>query len=950
MSPLRLLPAIICLLGWASAVAAPKETGPRTGRWAHEDQAVKPDSRITWGRLENGFRYALLPHRGVPERVAMKLIVLTGSADERPDELGLAHFIEHLSFHGTREMDENAMLSLFRRAGLEYGSDVNAVTTFDFTTYSLDFRENKAALLADGVRWFRGVGDGVTFAASDIDRERRVIFAEKRSRDSLADRQMQTSFPVMFRGLNFAAHAAIGTDESLRALRREQFLDFYRRGYRPDLMVFVAAGDFNPAEMEALVRRQFGQLARPTTPIPARDEGRADLKGLRAGVLRIPGVGSAETLAASVVPQPARPDARVAAIEGQRREFVMELFAHRLRFILPGVGGHQAEYLPLQRYDAATVSVHVPGPAWAEGILGVDLAARETRRRGFEAAEIEPLRQRYLSRAAHRGEQAPVMDPSEVCNGLFESITAHTVFVGPGTENGWMQDWLQKLTVEEVNQTFRSLWNPEALAFYVSGDISIEVDAAAILKTVQKHRRGELPYLLPAAPKDIVFTLKRPGPATPVVDRREVPQLGAQLLRFGNNVRLNFVSNRQEPGLVHAIVRVGTGLLALPGRQPALKEFGLNTLLGSGTVYYQTGDISQIIERQFLEFGFDVSDHDAFTFRGVMGAENLETFLGLTAEIIREPKFNAYAHKDERARAFMGRASNEMGLNQGMREMMDHLFRGDARIMSGTPLDYISLGVADVRRWMEEPLTAGYMEVTIVGDVSEEAVRTIMTRTLGTLAPRAVEKTLAEPPKPLRMSAPAGFKRIEFVGELNIAMVLGNWPVEEKLDARAQAALQVLAKVLELRVRSETREALGLSYRPATNFKTFGGFEDFALMQATVDCLPSAAEQVARIIEATAAKLAAEGSSTEEFEGARGIMRGQLRRAFHENDFLVNVLKRSQERPGHIEDVVALQNGLVEQLTREEINAWAARVLPASNARTAALVPKAFVGLFDTVK
>ncbi|MDI1320986.1 MAG: insulinase family protein, partial [bacterium] len=621
------------------------------------------------------------------------------------------------------------MLSLFRRAGLEYGSDVNALTTFDYTAYSLDFSDNNPALLADGVRWFHGISDGVTFAPEDIGRERRVIFAEKRSRDSLAGRQTQSSLPVIFKGLPFADRVPIGTEATLNALRRDNFLEFYRRGYRPDLMVFVVTGDIQAAEMEALVRARFGRLVRPATPVPARAEGRPEIKELRAGVLRIPGVGNARVVAACAAPLPVTAEARKAAVEAEQRGFVMELFANRLPFLLPGLGGHEAEDRPLLHYGSVMAAVMTPGATWSDGLLGLDLAVRETLRRGFEPAEIEPVRQRNLTLAAHQAEQVPVLDPVDLCNALLESITAHAVYVGPETAYEWTRSWLQKLTAADANQIFRGLWNPEAMAYYVSGDISLQLNSATILKTVQKHRRGELPYLLPAPPKDLVFKLERPGPATPVVERRERPDLGARLLRFGNNVRLNFVPNRQEPGLVRTIVRIGPGLLSMPGRKPALKEFGLNTLLASGTVYYQADQLGQIIGRRFLSFSFDVADNDAFAFRGTMGAENLETFLGLTTEILRQPKFNPYTHESERAQAYLNRASSEMGMGQGQREMMDLLFQGDARFMSSTPLDYISLGVADVRRWMESPLTQGYVEVTIVGDVTEEAVTAIMGRT-----------------------------------------------------------------------------------------------------------------------------------------------------------------------------------------------------------------------------
>ncbi|MBL9213680.1 MAG: insulinase family protein [Opitutaceae bacterium] len=82
-----------------SAARAPEVNGPRSGRWAHETpKSAAPDEKVVWGRLDNGFRFALLPHGGVPGRVALQLVVLAGSLDERPDELGIAHYTEHLAF------------------------------------------------------------------------------------------------------------------------------------------------------------------------------------------------------------------------------------------------------------------------------------------------------------------------------------------------------------------------------------------------------------------------------------------------------------------------------------------------------------------------------------------------------------------------------------------------------------------------------------------------------------------------------------------------------------------------------------------------------------------------------------------------------------------------------------------------------------------------------------
>jgi zinc protease len=282
-----------------------------------------------------------------------------------------------------------------------------------------------------------------------------------------------------------------------------------------------------------------------------------------------------------------------------------------------------------------------------------------------------------------------------------------------------------------------------------------------------------------------------------------------------------------------------------------------------------------------------------------------------------------------------------------MRGLTDHLFKGDPRFTWGSPLDYVSMSVVDVRKWMEPSLARGYVEATIVGDVAEEAAVRTVTRTLGSLRPRAETKTTAVPPKPVQVTADPGFTRIEFVGEQNVGLVVATWPVTEALHVRDQAALELLAKILEIRVRGEVREKLGLAYSPSAEFQAYDGFANFSLMRAQIDSAPNDTTRVAPLLTAIGAEVAAKGVDEGEFMGARGILKSQLKQAFRENSFLVNVLMRAQERPEETTEIVALHGGLMDTVTIDEVNKWAAKVLVASNCRSAAVVPKAFVGMFE---
>ena len=942
------LMAALWLAPAAFAARAPEPTGPRSGKWAHEiPKSLAPDPGVTWGRLDNGFRYALLPHPGSPGRVTLQLVVLSGSLDERPDELGIAHYTEHMAFGGTTNFLPGRMIQLFQRLGVEYGSDVNAATTFDYTAYRLDFRENNPALLRDGLRLFRDFGDALTFDQTMLDRERRVVLAELRNRDTLSGQQQQASMPVVFRGLKFPERSPGGSEALIGKFTREQFLAFYQRNYRPDLMVLVGAGDFDLAAMTAQVRELFGTLVRPAEPVPLREEGKLDARTLRAGIFRVSGVGSAYTEAAVVVPNPVRPDSRDAHVERQRRQFVMEVFAERLRRDGNGMGA-EAGYDELLGYGVANASLTVAARGWSEGVLSLDQMVRLTLERGLDPGDVEMLRLRQLKMATHMLDQLPTLDPALLCEALTDAITSHVVFPGFQQKFAWNREWLEKFTPAEAQKVFRSLWVPDTMAFHVSGGLSLDLTPAKVLQAVQNSRRTGIAHVMPRSRRETPFTLPKFSTPTEVAEKRDLPEIGAKLMRFGNNVRLNFVPGRQEPGLVHAVVRVGSGLLEMPGNKPALKEFGLNTLLASGAVHFRPEQLNALIEDRFLQFSFDVSDRDAFTFRGLMAVEQLEVFLGLVADILHAPQFNSYVHSDQRLQAAMGRAAGSSGMGEGMRGLTDHLFKGDPRFTWGSPLDYVSMSVVDVRKWMEPSLARGYVEATIAGDVAEEAVVRTMTRTLGSLQPRAEKKTTAVPPKPVVVTADPGFKRIEFVGEQNVGLVVGTWPVTEPLHVRDQAALELLAKILEIRVRGEVREKLGLAYSPSAEFQAYDGFANFSILRAQIDCAPNDTTRVAPLITAIGAEVAAKGVDEGEFIGARGILKSQLKQAFRENSFLVNVLMRAQERPEETEEIVALHGGLMDTIKIEEVNKWAAKVLVATNCRTAAVVPKAFVGMFET--
>ena len=929
-------------VGWA-------QEDPRAGDWAHASSELRPHPEVMWGELPNGFRYALLPHGAVKQAATLQLLVLSGSLDETDRERGLAHYIEHMCFRGNSEFTEEEMVRFFQELGIEYGSDVNAVTTFDHTAYSLDFRDASAELLGKGLRLFRSFADGVSFAPESVEQERGVILSELRGRHSFMAKSQLASLRTIFEGLKFPDRTPGGTDETVKALTPEQFRSFYQRHYRSDMMVLVAAGDFDPQELAQLVEERFGSMVRPATPRPARDVGKlVEAKGLRADAFRISDVGFVRATLASPRPLSQEPDSLAGRLDQQRENFVQSLLGERLQRGLVNTPGGDATSERLMGHHAAIAGVSSNVEDWPQHLAALDQMIRATHKWGFERAEIEELRKVQQRNAELMIEQIAQMDPHVVSQQLLDSIVDHKVFVGPEVEYRWSANWLSSLTLEELNEAYRRIWDTERLVVHLSGETDPELKLGEVMEAVLKEREVPLREIQMMARKTHKFELKDWGESSAPELVRDLPELGAKLYKFGNGVRFNIVPSTTEPGVVRAVVRVGTGLLDMPGNKPALKEFGLQTLFASGTAHYLADDLRKIIAEQFLSFDFNVSDHDAFTFSGITSRDDLTALLGVVTEFLYQPKFGTFIHRSQKRQATMTRASSTVGMQEGMRDLTDHLFKGDARFTNGTFVDYVGLSSLDVKNWLEKPLSEGFVEVTIVGDVDETQALKSMELTMAKLGARAEKKTPRFEPKPVKITAPPGFKRIEFVGESHLAVVRGFWPVMGEITTRDRAELYLLSKILELHVREEIRNNLGLAYSPSAKFEAYDGFPEFSLLTASIDCSQEESSRIARLLEQIASKLSREGIDEGEFQGARGILSSRIRRSWVENGFLLQRLVRAQERPESVEELLAMKAGMVDEITIKEVEKWAKKVLTRRNVRTAAIVPKQFVGIFQS--
>ena len=243
------------------------------------DRPLPVDPLVTIGKLDNGFRYYIRTNKRPENRAELQLVLNVGSILEDDDQIGLAHFVEHMAFNGTEQFPRQALVDYLEGIGMKFGPEINASTSFDETIYMLTVPTDSVEILEKAFQILEEWAHKLAFDPDMIDGERGVIIEEWRSGRGASARMFNEQFPVLFKDSRYAERLPIGTVESIESFEHEALVRFYRDWYRPDLMAVIAVGDFDGDRIEQLLKDHFSSLpgreeARPrnTFPIPDHDE------------------------------------------------------------------------------------------------------------------------------------------------------------------------------------------------------------------------------------------------------------------------------------------------------------------------------------------------------------------------------------------------------------------------------------------------------------------------------------------------------------------------------------------------------------------------------------------------------------------------------------------------------------------------------------------------------
>jgi len=240
--------------------------------------SIPLDPEVKTGKLENGFTYYIRKNTEPKGRVTLYLVNKTGSILETDAQQGLAHFMEHMCFNGTKHYPKNELINYLQKSGVRFGADLNAYTGFNETVYQLPVATDDPVVLKNAFQILRDWAQDATLDNAEIDKERGVVMEELRQHLGGQQRTENKTIPVLFNHSRYADRLPIGKEDIIRHAPYEVFKKFYKDWYRPDLQALIVVGDINVKTIEKVIIDKFSDLKTPKNA-PVREQYTIPLTG-----------------------------------------------------------------------------------------------------------------------------------------------------------------------------------------------------------------------------------------------------------------------------------------------------------------------------------------------------------------------------------------------------------------------------------------------------------------------------------------------------------------------------------------------------------------------------------------------------------------------------------------------------------------------------------------------
>ncbi len=813
---LALFPSVLALALVLAAPVFAADPPPPPAAATLPDTATLPiDPAVRTGKLKNGLTYYVRKNGRPEKRADLWLAVNAGSTLEDDDQQGLAHFVEHMAFRGTKNFKGLEIINFLERVGMKFGPDVNAFTSFDETVYQLTVPTDDAAILDKGLAILRDWSQDVAFDDADIDKERGVLVEEWRLGRGAEARMRDKQFPVLFRGSRYAERLTIGKKEILETCPHDAVRRFYRDWYRPDLMAVIVVGDIDPAKIEKTIKERFAKLANPKKererklyPVPGHD-------GTLVSTATDPEATSTRVSVYYKLPKEGN-----TTVADYRRHLVEQLYHQMVSARLdelrqrpdpPFLFAYSGSGSFVRTKDVVFQSATVEENGLARGLdtLLVELARVD--KHGFNESELERVKREML----RYYEQAYKERDKEESDRFTYEVMSHFLegdsMPGIEVELGLVKRFFPTIKVDEVNRLAQGWVGDKNRVILVNAPAKVAAslpDEAGLRGIFQAAQAKPVdPWVDRVRQEALVSNPPKPGT---IAEEKAIPEIGVTRWKLSNGVVvfLKTTDFKNDQVVLAAFSPGGSSLV--PDDRYVSASFAGQVLAEGGLGQFDKVELTKALAGKIANvYGYVGELEEGM--RGEASPQDLETLFQLIYLNFTAPRPDPKAFEAWKARSKasienrLARPETVFGDKMQVTMSQGHFRR---RPMSPEILNEIDLKAAE-EVWRDRFKDAGDFTFGIVGAFKADEIKPLVLQYLGGLPASGRAETW----KDVGVRPPSGVVNVEVKKGIEPkSQVRMTFTGPAKWTREDAHLMQALGSALRIRLREVLREDLGGVY------------------------------------------------------------------------------------------------------------------------------------------
>lgn len=933
------------LVGSAQKTPAGRETSAASVASYALSQQMPVDPEVATGTLPNGLRYYVRANAKPAHRAELRLVVKAGSVLEDDDQQGLAHFVEHMEFEGTRNFPRQSLLDFLSSLGLSIGPDANAATSYDDTQYTLRVPTDLPGVLDRALLVLEDWAQGATFDQAGIDRERGIVLAEWRMHLGAGERTQDRIRRVQLEGSRYADRPPIGNPDVIERAGREQLMRFYRDWYRPDLMAVIVVGDVDRDATVAMIKQHFSSL---TSPSPARPRPAFDVPDHPAPRYAV--VTDKETTVTAVEVSDLPPARNQGSVGGYRALMLDQLFAAMLGARLDELS--QRENPPFIRAaanrglfqtprtrDEAALQALVSNDGVTRGLDGLVTELQRVTRFGFTATELARAKQAMMLGYERIVTESPDRESESRADEYTRSFLQGEALPTIWQELAFHRRFVPGITLAEINALAKEWFPDRNRLVIVSAPEAAGVvlpdqsQLAATVKTASAKRLE--PYVDAAAGQTLMKAPPSPGTIVKTNVRAEAG-ITEWTLSNGATVVLKPTKLKENQVLFRATAPGGTSLAS---DEDFIAARSADDVVPAGGV----GQFSAVMLDKILAGkAVGVTPFIGEMLQGLGGGstpQDLETMFQLIYLRFTQPRADptAFAAMASQARGLLANqmASPDVVFDQALGAALS---RNSPRRQPETPATVDQWNLAKSMAFYKARFAdASNFTFVFVGSFTPEAMKPMVETYIASLPATRARETWRD----LGIALPTGVveKTIEkgIAPKSEVAIVFSG-PFES--DDAHRLAMRAMTLVLQSRLSDTIRQQLGGTYSITVNPDTDKVPRPEYTLRIDWTCDPARTADLVKRVFQEIEFVKATPLSAEQVTIIRDVLTREFEANSQDNGFLLNQIARRYE-DGEASDVgsIASVPAQIAALTGDAVRQAAQTYLNAGNYVKVTLMP-----------